>query len=346
MRSIAIELTPRCNQHCVYCYNAWRGNATGAGPELDGPAWCGLIDRILNETALESITLSGGEPFLRHDLFEIIDHINRWGLPVAIISNGGVLTNAVARKLAARNVAYVQITLAGPTADLHDAVCGAGAFHNTRRGVASLVRHGIKAGSSFLCTRHNCYSAAATLELMLDLGAGHHIAFNRFNPSGQARSQLRALLPTRSETLVALRQAEAFAARHDRQIHCTMPIPFCMVEAGEFPHIQLGQCSVGTEAAEYAVTTQGDLKLCPLQRTSLGSLFKSGFRELVNRGAATRFREQCPEFCRECPHRAACLGGCRAAAEWAFGDAGQLDPFLAQHVLADFDRRLAEHSCA
>jgi len=45
-------------------------------------------------------------------------------------------------------------------------------------------------------------------------------------------------------------------------------------------------------------------------------------------------------FCKPCPHRDGCLGGCGAAAEWIFGQANELDPFLAQHVMADYAKRV------
>ena len=48
-----------------------------------------------------------------------------------------------------------------------------------------------------------------------------------------------------------------------------------------------------------------------------------------------------PAFCEACPHREGCLGGCGAAAEWVFGRADELDPFLAQHVMVDFPKRVA-----
>jgi radical SAM protein with 4Fe4S-binding SPASM domain len=340
-RGLTFELTPRCNQQCGYCYNAWRGQAAMPGAELSTDEVRGLVDLLLAETALSQVTLSGGEPLLRADLFEIVDHLNERGLPVALISNGGLVTEEIAKQLAARQVTHLQITLAGPSAQLHDAVCGPGAFARTIRGVAHLVNQGVKTSSSFLCTRQNYRAAGETLERLHGLGANHHYCFNRFNPSGHGRHSLTTLLPSRSQVLEALRQADDFAARRGIRIHSTMPIPCCMVDEAEFPRIEFGQCSVGTEQAEYAVNCRGELKLCPLQATSLGSLLASKLSELQVTEPAQRFREGAPAFCQECPHRSACLGGCRAAAEWVFGRAAELDPFLAQHVMPDYETHFA-----
>ena len=339
LHSIAIELTPRCNQRCVYCYNAWRGQAE-VGDELTGEAICRLIDRVLADAQLEHVTLTGGEPFLREDLFDIIDHVNARGLAVAIISNGGALDERSAEMLAQRDVAYVQVTFAGCDADMHDALCGGGTFDAAVRAVAMLCAAGVAVGGSVLCTHHNFAATAATLAVMYEAGIRYHFAFNRFNPSGQAASHLRQLLPTRSEVLSALRAADRFAGAHDLTIHCTMPIPHCMLDEEVNPNVSFGQCSAGTDQAEYAVDCRGRLKLCPLQKQSIGSLLETPLSDLLAGGAAERFRAAIPAFCEPCPYREGCLGGCGAAAEWIFGQADELDPFLAQHVMVGYAKRV------
>ncbi len=332
LRSIAIELTPRCNQRCLYCYNAWRDEAAPPAGELATAQVCGLVDKALAEAELGHVTLTGGEPFLRPDLDDIIAHINARGLRAAIVSNGRLVDERAAARLAQHDVAYVQVTILGAEAATHDALCGPGSFQGVTRGVERLVAAGVPVGGSFLCTRRNFEAAGPTLRLMHQLGIRCHAAFNRFNPSGPAAARVRALLPRRSEVLAALRAADAFAREHEMKLHCTMPIPQCMVDEAEFPGIEFGTCSAATDQAEYAVDPSGNLKLCTLQRRAIGSFLERGLAELVESEAVERFRARTPAFCQPCPHRATCRGGCGAAAEWVYGDPNALDPFLAQHV--------------
>lgn len=333
LRSIALELTPRCNQRCLYCYNAWRGQAAAPpATELTTAQVCGLVDKALADAPLQHVTLTGGEPLLRPDLFEIIAHVNARGLRAAIVSNGRLVDAATAQRLARHGVAYVQVTLLGGDAASHDALCGPGSFEGVTRGVERLVAAGVPVGGSFLCTRRNFAEAGPALGLMHRLGMRCHAAFNRFNPSGPAAAHLHALLPRRSEVLAALGAANAFAGEHGFRLHCTMPIPHCMVDAAEFPHVEFGTCSAATPQAEYAIDPAGNLKLCTLQRHAIGSLLERGFAELVASEPVGRFRARVPPFCEPCPLRASCRGGCGAAAEWVTGDPNALDPFLAQHV--------------
>jgi radical SAM protein with 4Fe4S-binding SPASM domain len=342
LRSLAWELTPRCNQRCLYCYNPWRSDSARATEELSTDEICGLVDRVLEDAELQHLTLTGGEPLMRRDLPEIMDHVNGCGLPVVLISNGELIDEEAAEMLADRDVRYVQVTFAGPDAGTHDALCGTGSFRGASRGVTRLVAAGVPVGGSFLCTRENSLVARATLEWMYRHGVRSHFAFNRFNPSGCGAEHLRRLLPTRSNVLSSLEQAERFAAAHEVTIHCTMPIPQCMIDEQDYPRVRFGQCSAGTDRGEYAIDPRGRLKLCTLQRQTIGSLLEYRLADLIADRSSARFRASIPVFCEPCPHRTGCLGGCGAAAEWTFGDPAQLDPFLAQHVMPDFAERMID----
>jgi radical SAM protein with 4Fe4S-binding SPASM domain len=304
---------------------------------------CHLIDGILGDVAVGHFTLTGGEPLLRSDIFEIIDHVNEQGVPVAIISNAALASPECASKLASRNVHYVQVTLTGPDAETHDRLCGKGSFEATLKGIECLVAAGVNVGGSYLCTHGNCNSAYAVLERMKATGAISHVAFNRFNPSGHAVNSARKLMPTRSDTLAALEQANRFAEENDMYVHCTMPIPSCMVDESEYPQVKFGQCSVGTEVAEYAVTSDGHLKMCTVHGLLLGNVLETPISDLIDSDPVQQFRASIPAFCQECPYGKQCLGGCGAAARWAFGSEMDLDPFIAQHVMVDFDERI-EHN--
>lgn len=338
--SLALEVTPRCNQRCSYCYNAWRGSETSAADEPALQDLVRLIDLVLADVDVGHFTLTGGEPFTRNDLLTIVAHINKRGSGVTLISNARLVTSERARALAAHKVHYVQVTFIGDAPGTHDALCGQGAFDASRHGVQELVGAGIPVGGSFLCTAENYGATLATMHSMLDAGARHHMAFNRFNPSGHALRYAGRLMPTRSQVLTALEQAEAFALRYDMPVVCTMPIPDCMLAHEDYPHVRFGACSAGTAKAEYAVTGDGQLKYCTVHPQHLGSLHEECISLRIERSRQQAAAARGPDFCRPCPRRLTCRGGCRAAALWAFDEVDALDPFLAQHVGVDDAERL------
>ncbi len=339
-RSFAIEVTARCNQRCLYCYNRWRadGGAATAVPTLADLQ--SLVLRLLDEAAPRHVTLTGGEPFSRPDLVEFVAWLHLRRLPVVIISNGGLLTAETARALAKFRVLAVQLTLAGGDAAAHDAICGSGAFAGVTRAFAYLHEARVPTSGSVLCTSQNAATADAIFARFAALGV-RRLAFNRLNPSGYGRAVVRALMPTRSHVLQALGAAERFAAAGRGTVTNTMPLPPCAVDPADFPHVRFGQCAAGSKWGEPALGPDGDVRLCTLQRFALGNLRTTSLATLLASPRAERFRTQRPAFCADCPQAPSCLGGCRAAAEWAFGDACELDPFLAQHVMPDFEARLA-----
>lgn len=339
VRSVALELTTRCNQRCHYCYNAWRDQREQPHRELSLDRLTAVLDRLLDEAPLERITLTGGEPFLHPQLHEIISRINDRGLGVSLISNGGLITRSVARRLADQEVHGVQLTLAGGDAHGHDAVCGDGSFERVLAGIDALAQAEVGVYGSLLVSAQSASGAARVLRRFSSLGI-LHVAFNRFNPSGFAMAAAQALLPTRSQVLQALGAAEEMAQSDGMELTCTMPIPPCIVDEEEFPSVAFGTCSAGTLYGEPAVDPDGMLSLCTLQRRPVGDLVQSGLGALMESSEALAFREAVPDFCRGCLHEQSCLGGCGAAAEWAFGSVAALDPFVAQHVMVDYAQRI------
>jgi len=338
MRSVAIELTARCNQKCTYCYNSWRDDGGRAMGELDHDTLIGLIDNVLDDRKLGHITLTGGEPFLRKDIGDVIDHINARGLGVVIISNGGAIKDHVVERLATQKVHYIQVTLAGADAATHDTVAGKGSFDRAVGILRKLSAAGVTIGGSYLVTRESYHQADAVMETFAGLGVDH-VAFNRFNPSGFSTDAMHALMPTRSMIVQALTAANRVAGEHELRVVCTMPIPPCVIDESDYPHIRFGYCSAGVEEGEYAVGPDGALRLCTLQKDRLGNLLEESVTDILARDGATEFRKQTPEFCRGCKHEHTCLGGCGASAQWIFGGIDELDPFVAQHVYPDYKQR-------
>lgn len=335
MQSISLEVTARCNQRCAYCYNAFRadGGKSIADPELG--ALQRVLERVFENPAITQVTLTGGEPLLRKDLSTLIDVVRKAGRRVQIISNGGPDAAADFAWLADKTIATVQLTLAGACAETHDAHCGSGSFVRTTNSIARMRAQGVRVAGSYLCTALSAAEAADVFALFAQLGIAR-VALNRFNPSGFARHEVHRLLPTRTQVLGALREAERAATELGLGIFCAMPIPPCVADRAEFPHIRMGGCSAGAEASEPAIGADGSVRLCTLQAAPIGNIFEQDLATLATWSGARAFRSAIPDFCQECPKAATCLGGCGAAAAWLSGSPSGLDPFLARHVEKDY----------
>lgn len=342
--SLAIELTPHCNQKCDYCYNAWRDDN---GNELRQPSTTALLGRIakvLDAVEIERVTLTGGEPFTRHDLFDVLDLLRARGVPVQIISNGGVITEALARQLAPYRVSFVQITLNGPDAALHEEHVGAGHFAKTLAGIAALRASGVPVVGCVVVTRKNARRLGEILELWGSLGVDT-LALSRFSPAGYAVSHAAALLPGRGDLIAAFDQALPFARDRGFSLSVTMPVPPCVLDLDAYAPIRFGFCPIGTELQEFALGPDGRLRNCTLHGAPLADvdLLDEGVevRELLRSPVVTGYRKQLPSFCEGCLHAESCGGGCGAASTWTLGSREVPDPVLWQHVDDDFGAQLA-----
>ncbi len=340
VHSIAIELTSHCNQRCSYCYNAWRadnGRTVGALPHAELLA---LVDKALRELEVDHVTLTGGETFARADVFDVLDTCKGHGVDALIISNGGLVDDALAQRLRGYSIRCVQVTLNGPDAALHQAHVGGDHFEATLAGIRALRRHGVPVAGCVVVTRRNAAVVGEILDLFASLGVTL-IALSRFSPAGYAAAHVAELLPSRSDMVAALEQAEARAVAHGLELQVTMPVPPCVIDHADYPHVRFGGCPIGTEAQELAIGPRGELRSCTLHAEVVGDARTEPFAALLDAPALARYRDVTPEFCAPCPHRRSCLGGCGAAAASVLGDPRGLDPFVAQHVDDAFAARLA-----
>ena len=117
LRLVAWETTRNCNLACIHC----RASAT-TGPysgELDTAEAFRLLDQIA-EIAKPIIILTGGEPLLREDIFDIAAYGTQKGLRMVMAPNGTLVTEEVAKKLVAAGIKRISISLDGATAQSHD----------------------------------------------------------------------------------------------------------------------------------------------------------------------------------------------------------------------------------
>ena len=335
--SVAIELTAHCNQKCTYCYNEWRedGGAAVGAPRAE--TVFARVDRLLDAVDIERVTLTGGEPFAHHDVFGLLERLHARGIPVQMISNGGLIDDDVARRLRPFKLGHIQVALNGPNAKLHEEHVGEGHFDKTIVGIQALRRHGIAVTGCIVVTKVNAHRVGEILELWHSLGV-RNIALSRFSPAGYAASHAARLLCTRDELTVSFEQALPFARDRGMRIDVTMPVPPCAVEVERFAPIRFGVCPIGTSAQEFALGPDGKLRNCTLHSTAIGGVAdildpSVDIAALLKAPEITQYRKRVPEFCRGCLHESSCGGGCGAAAEWISVKGRTLpDPFVWQHI--------------
>jgi radical SAM protein with 4Fe4S-binding SPASM domain len=145
-RAIYWEITRRCNLNCKHCY---------ASEPLEGKE-LGVdeIERILEEgkdLGVDSVTLTGGEPFVRDDVWQIIELILEHGVRLSIITNATLIDKESAKRLAKLPVG-LQVSMDGARKEIYEAIRGTGSFDLFMKGLRNLLEEGLASRITLSCT--------------------------------------------------------------------------------------------------------------------------------------------------------------------------------------------------
>ena len=165
------ELTERCNLACRMCYvRQAPGDGARRAQELPAAAWLDLARQAV-DNGMVFLLLTGGEVFLRPDFFEIYTPLTRMGLILTLFTNGTLITEAIAARLAEAPPSRTEITLYGATAATYEAVTGVpGSYARCCAGIEALVKHRVPLGLKSTLTRRNVDELEAMRQMAHNLG--------------------------------------------------------------------------------------------------------------------------------------------------------------------------------
>ena len=142
LRNLFLELTLRCNENCIHCGS--KCSEFSILPELSVERYKKILDDVKRDFDISKIHLdvTGGEPLLRKDFFEIMSHANVLGYRWGMTSNGTLITDEVADKLRECGMQTIAVSIDGME-ETHDRLRGRrGAFKETMAGLDVLIRNG------------------------------------------------------------------------------------------------------------------------------------------------------------------------------------------------------------
>ncbi|MCH2242401.1 MAG: heme d1 biosynthesis radical SAM protein NirJ [Aquabacterium sp.] len=175
------NLTRRCNLTCKHCY-ALSADMHYPGELSTEEAKSTMAD--LKAAGVPALILSGGEPLLRPDIFELAAHARELGLGVSLSSNGTLIDAERADRIAAAGFDYVGVSIDG-LRETHDKFRRLqGAFDATVAGLRLMTARGLKVGLRYTMTAMNAHDLPALLQLMRDEGATKFY-FSHLNYAGR-----------------------------------------------------------------------------------------------------------------------------------------------------------------
>ncbi len=149
---VAWNMTRTCNLHCRHCY--MDADAEKHAGELTTEEAKHFIDDLA-AFRVPALLLSGGEPLVRQDFFELAGYASAHGVRPTLSTNGTLIDEDAAKKIKAAGVAYVGVSLDGPQ-HVNDEFRGKkGAYGAAMRGIQNCVAVGQRVGLRFTINKAN-----------------------------------------------------------------------------------------------------------------------------------------------------------------------------------------------
>lgn len=325
--TLTFELSRGCNLRCRFCYNAWKIRGNQEAGEITTRQALHLLGKAIDQTGVKEITLSGGEPLLRQDIFQIIKFLKKRGVKVILVTNGTLLTKETAGKCVSEGVDLFQISLLSDQQDLHNRLTGKECFHKAIEGILNVRNLNGMVCTFFVGTSSNISTFRGALELNVLLGV-RNVALGRFVPGGEGMKRWKAMLPAPEMLQQALDSANELAKRYPIAISISTPILPCLVDISKYDNIAPGFCAVGRKTTLFAIDPLGNVKVCSHSPYVLGNLLEKSFKEIASNSFLVDFVEKLPEYCRDCDAALICRGGCRSSAHLCYGSFEAEDPYL------------------
>jgi heme b synthase len=337
---IAWEVTRRCNFNCVHCRSASTMNSFDTAFTLDAAK--GLIDDIVS-FAQPVIVLSGGEPLLRPDVFEIAAYGTSKGLRMCMATNGSLVTEEVCLKMKESGIRMVSMSLDGAIPETHDDFRRQpGAFAGVERAAALFNKHGIEflINSSF--TKRNQKEIPDVMRTAKRLGAKAWYMF-MIVPTGRGEEIMNELISKEDYEELLKWHYEAEKSEVEMLMRPTCAPHYYRIvpqlnklaeEGGKLERRTLKFSTGGSKGCLAGqviclITAEGDVYPCSYFPHSAGNVLKQKFKEIWETSPLFQELRDFSKYkgrCGECEYVTVC-GGCRARADAVYGDYLEEEPF-------------------
>ncbi len=335
---IAWETTRRCNLNCIHC----RCSSDESAPE--GAFTTDKALRLIDDIASfvqPVLVLSGGEPLMRKDIFDLAAYGTSKGFRMCMATNGVLVTDEACRRMKDVGIRMVSLSLDGPNAAIHDDFRRMpGAFEGTVRAAHLFREHGIPFLFNSSFTKRNQPYIGDTFRLAKDLGATAWYMF-MIVPTGRGQELFEELIDAEHYDMILEWHYEQEKREKDILMRPTCaPHYYRLVPqlaARDGSRFKRRDLTFSTGAGKGCVAGQticlidafGEVHPCSYMEQSAGNVLQQPFRTIWEESPLMKSMRDFEGYhgrCGACEFKRVC-GGCRARAYAMTGDVLGEEPF-------------------
>jgi heme b synthase len=336
LRMIAWETTRACNLSCIHC-RAAAENGPYEG-ELSTAEALTFLDTVASFSK-PVIILTGGEPLMRPDIFELAQHGTDLGLRMVMATNGTLVTADSIERMLTTGIQRMSVSLDGATATSHDAFRQQpGAFEASLNAVRLAKAAGLEFQINTTITKINLAEIPAILDLAVKLGAvAHHIFL--LVPTGRGKElEEQEISPTEYERTLNWFYDQREKVPLQLKATCAPHYYRILRQRSKAEGKKVTFATHGLDAVTRGclggigfcfVSHIGEVQPCGYLEVLAGNIRETGFRKIWEKSPVfTRLRDYSAlqGKCGICEFKRVC-GGCRARAYALTGDYMAEEPF-------------------
>lgn len=317
------HITNRCNKRCAHCYQEkYQGEELSTSELINqGKEYIKLLNRYNKEKGTKQrgqINLTGGEPFVREDIWELLDFFkeNKSYFDFGILTNGSLLTVDVVERLKEYNPKMVQVSIDGGK-DTHDKLRGQGSYNEVIKALKLLNKYKIKALVSFTANNKN-YKEYPLVAKAARKGRAYKVWTDRLVPTnGNINEEIKTL--NKEEVVEYI---NIIGKEQDNILNKIRGLKVLGERSLQFLNGKglCYKCSAGDGLI--ILLENGDVMPCRRLPITAGNIKDNSLMDIYYKGEVfnrIRNKDKSPKGCEECGFLSICGGGAKCISYGVYG---------------------------
>ena len=351
--NVSWQVCAECNLRCRHCFFEGKENLYDKNQDLTTEKMLSIIDELADDMSIVNLTITGGEPFLRKDIFEIIKKIKSKNIVLWIQTNATLIDDKKAKLLSQLlnlKLDGIQVSLDGACEEYNKNIRGENAFTKTINGIKNLVKYNIPVTVNCTVLSYNLSNLSEIYNLCTGLKV-HKFSLTRFSPANSSQAML---VPDSEELFTELAKIIKKSKKSPLSLKMNAVKFFDLVSSKEFREITdqyikeknikppeiCNNLSCHIQNILY-INCDGEVNFCFVARNenSMGNVKEQTLSEIWDKRNNNIFfkpRNIKDMPCKKCKYLAYCKGGCMASAFNTYGNKDYPDGLclLAKKILA------------
>jgi len=313
--NIQFEITSKCNEKCVHCYNYWRNKSDTSNKTLNMSL--SLFDKCMDEIIRHKVLhliFTGGEPFLNFDV--LLHGIQRCVANKMSVSCNSNLLNVNDKKikqLKEVGLKHILTSLNSHNPATNDfMVSHQGAHKKIVRNIQKMIDSGINISTNMIVSKYNLLDVYETAKLSHELGV-KKIHVTRVVPPSYICGEMRKDFSFDDKKMEAVfNQIDNISSDIPIEVKTLIPYPLCALkDLDKYKNLVGRPCAAGKRAM--SIDSEGRGHACWHMTQDFGSIVEEGLDVVWDKMGEWRSGQLIPVECKKCPYLALCGGGCRVA---------------------------------